>query len=606
MCGIFALFLDHPLTDADIALGRAGVEALHYRGPDSHGEWIDREAGVFIGHTRLAIIDLTENSRQPMVRGKNVLSYNGELYNHREIRTDLKAAGTMFSTNGDTEVVLAALNTWGPRALDRFDGMFAFAMWDGEQALLATDPFSEKPLVWLQRQDGIVVSSEVAPLARLSGTEPGLAGDSLTSYLALGYVPAPETAYPTIKRLPAGTCAVVKDGCVGQLECYWTPPVAEPGKGAPRPLDEAALDHLQGALADSLRGRLISDVSMCVFLSAGVDSSLIAAMAKRDFDADVAALSVAFSGSPHTNEAPLAAETAAYLGLRHSTVAGTQTRGVLNLNDVIDLHGQPCDATTAVSIHQMTDLASADYKVGLTGSGGDEVFFGYGKHAHFSRFRYLYNSPEPFRLAMGVLARLAHPLHRGFGRLAFDMGTANHERYLAQKNFPVIAWLRGHPGFDNWARRHFNTPLERIETVAAAYEIRNVMPNSRLIAMDTGSMRASFELRTPFLSRAVVEAVAQYDPRAFFAFGQKAVLRRILKRYLPEHLVDRPKRGFSYPSAWLMHQHLAAPPAVPGVAPGQVAEVWRHLEDGDGWMRLAIRLAMLSDFTAACRPPASS
>jgi asparagine synthase (glutamine-hydrolysing) len=177
MCGIFGLFLNRPLTEADVALGRAGTVALTHRGPDGEGEWIDGERGVFLGHRRLSIIDLTEASAQPMERGGSVIAYNGEIYNFRDLRSELEGKGVDFRSSGDAEVLLQAWREWGERALDRFDGMFAFSIWDGEKAHFAVDPFGEKPLFWAETTDGVYVSSELKPLVDLLDLKPSISDE---------------------------------------------------------------------------------------------------------------------------------------------------------------------------------------------------------------------------------------------------------------------------------------------------------------------------------------------------------------------------------------------------------------------------------------------
>ena len=294
MCGIFALFLRRPLSEADFALGRAGRDALTHRGPDGSGEWIDQAAGVYLGHRRLAIIDLSPSSDQPLLREGTALVYNGELYNFRDVRWQLRQHGVKFSTSGDVEVVLEAWRQWGVEAVHRFDGMFASVVWTGECAYLAVDHFGEKPLYYAETEDGVYVSSELPPLVRLLGLTPSLSPEALAAYLSLGYVPPPETAFLSVHRMPAATIAEIRGGTVAKTCTYWTPPLGTPGRGRPRPLGEDDLTRLQEALSESLQGRLIADVPLCIFLSAGIDSALVAAMAQRDFDSELECVSVSF------------------------------------------------------------------------------------------------------------------------------------------------------------------------------------------------------------------------------------------------------------------------------------------------------------------------
>jgi asparagine synthase (glutamine-hydrolysing) len=425
----------------------------------------------------------------------------------------------------------------------------------------------------------------------------------VAAYLALGYVPAPQTFYPSVRRLPAASNLVVRNGRAGEPRRYWSPPIGSPGRGSARPLDEPAINRLRDALLDSLKGRLIADVPMCCFLSSGIDSSLVAALAKRDLGTDLECVTVAFPGAPVDDEAPMAAETARHLGLAHRRVVSNANPEESRAEDVLELYGQPCDATTALSIRQMTQVVAADFKAGLTGSGGDEITFGYGKHAHFNRHRRLYGLPEKVRLMLGAAARATRPLTPRLDRIAFDIGTRDWERYIAQKNFPAIDWLRLLPGFPAWCQGRFDDGNRSLELAVPEYEIADVMPNSRLISMDLGSMRSSVELRTPFLSRRVLETVAGFDPRALIAFGQKSVLRRLLARYLPRELVEQPKRGFVFPIHYLIAPYGERPPVVPGVAVSAAEDVWRRLPEGKGWPRIAMRLALMHEFLVDSAAP---
>lgn len=601
MCGIFALLLRRPLDDRDIALGRAGRDALSHRGPDGHGEWVDREKGVYLGHRRLAIIDPSQASAQPFVRDGVALTYNGELYNFPAVRDELEQRGQRFETAGDVEVVLRAWQHWRQSAPARFDGMFAFTLWDGQAAHLAVDPFSEKPLYYAETEAGLYVSSEIGPLADLLDLRPELDGSLLAGYLALGFVRPPATIYPGVRKLRPATMLRVERGRVVHEERYWQPPRPEVRTGTVRPVDERELDGLHGALSDSLRGRLIADVPMCIFLSSGVDSGLVAAMAKRDFAADIGAVSVSFPDLGEADEVGQAAETARYLGLEHRVLTAAGRSGTDDLHELLSLFGQPSDAATVLSVRQMTAAVAPTAKAGLTGSGGDEITFGYGKHAHFYRQRRLYGLPQSVRLALGALLR---PFRERSGialRVSEQVATRDEERFLAQKNFPAIDWLREREGFAAFCADAMSETDLPLELASMRYERDEVMPGLRLPSMDIGSMRSSVELRTPFLSRAVVDAIAACDPRAFIAFGQKSVLRRLLRRYLPAELVDRPKRGFVYPPQRLLTGLADGAPGLSQLDARDTAEVWRRLPSGGGWLRLAVRIAVLAAFMERAR-----
>ena len=601
MCGIFAIFLKRPLTGEDIALGQRGTAALRHRGPDGEGKFVDIENGVFLGHRRLAIIDLSRDSDQPMAVDGCQISYNGEIYNYVDLRNELEQTGVSFTTRGDVEVLLRAWQTWGEDALQKLDGMFAFAIWDGHQAQLATDAFGEKPLYYAETRDGVYVASEIGPLVRLLSLRPELAGDGLAAFLSLGYVPPPMTAYPQVKRLPAATTLTIRNGTITGLRRYWKPLLGRVAKASPRPLTERDLDKLHETLVESIKRRLVADVPLCLFLSSGVDSSLIAAIAARELGIRLKCVTVAFSNNQSSNEAPQAAAIARHLGLEHETIQSVEDPERAGPDAVIELFGQPCDSLAALSILGMSTAVQPDYKVALTGMGGDEIFLGYYKYAHFYKWRRWYGTPEWFRLRLGWAARLLASTSSGrlnaiSRHLAFSVGVRDWERYIAQKNFPVIDWLRDVESFKSFCQVGFAGDSTPLEYQVAEIETAQIMPGSRLVATDVSSMRVGLELRTPYLSRRLSETVAQFDPRCFMAFGQKSVLRRILSRYLPEEFTTLPKRGFVFPQDQFLSNFGKSVPRVPGLSDAALEYAWHRRTEESGWRRLAVRLALADTF----------
>lgn len=605
MCGVFAMFLNRPLRAEDVRLGRAATAMLAHRGPDGDGEWRDDQAGVYLGHRRLAIIDPTNASRQPMTRGGLALTYNGELYNYRELAAQLSQEGARFATTGDAEVLLAAWARWGADALDRFDGMYAFALWDGLAAHLVVDPFGEKPLFVAERPEGVYVSSELRPLAALLGLAPSLTPEQWTAYFAFGNLHAPETPYPGVRRLPPASLLTIEGGRCGPLRRYWSPPFGEPGRGPVEPASERALDEIAAALADSLRGRLIADAPLTLFLSGGVDSSLVAALAARELKAELTCLTVAFPRGDAVNEAPRAARIAAHLGLPHRVLESNEDPSDAGVDALVEIMQQPHDNLSALSVRQLSAVAAREFKVALTGMGGDELTFGYGKHTQLYANRRRYGLPEWLRRAGGCALALADGLSPRLERFRAAYLVRDHERYIALKDYPAIDWLRRQRGFDAWARREFGGFRGPLHIAAPRYEVTDALPNDQLIVYDHASMREGLELRTPFLSRRVAEAAARIDPRAFMAFGQKSVLRRLLGRYLPRELYDYPKSGFRFPHDVFLRGCGEATPRLPDDAAVDLEAAWRRRGQGQGWARIAVRAAAAARFMASHANPAA-
>jgi asparagine synthase (glutamine-hydrolysing) len=247
---------------------------------------------------------------------------------------------------------------------------------------------------------------------------------------------------------------------------------------------------------------------------------------------------------------------------------------------------------------QVSEVAARHFKVALTGLAGDEMTSGYGKHAHFYEKRAVFRVPAPIRVLLGCLAAPVAPLSGHGAALAHFYGVRDEEIYLAQKNARAIGWLRRVPGFRTWARGTFERGPQPPELAIPAFERDAVMPNVHLISADLGSMHHGLELRTPFLSRDVANTVARFDPRSLVAFGQKSVLRRILARYIPPHLTNLPKSGFSFPVDRFLESFGNDAPSVTGLAPSLVRSAWRRRFDGGGWSRIAIRMAVAARFAA--------
>lgn len=595
MCGIFGLFLTRPLTETDIALGRAGTAALTHRGPDADGEWLDREAGVFIGHRRLSIIDLSEESAQPMVRDEHVLAYNGEIYNYRALRERLRNCGTQFRSTGDTEVLLRAWQRHGPSALDLIDGMFAFVVWDDRKASLAIDRFGEKQLYCARTEDGIYVSSELPPLVRLLRPALDPSPTCLTAFLSLGYIRAPATMYKNIQRLPPGSMATIEHGRLSPFKSYWSPTLPEPGRGPVRELTEAQLDLVQENLIESVVGRLEADVPTCLFLSSGIDSALLAAIIARDLKREVPCITVSYPRGNVLDEGDQATRIAQHLSLEHHIVESQDKPEDIDAKRLFNLFGQLNENVTIVSVEQMARAATTlGCKVGLTGMGGDELFYGYSKHNFFFKHRHIFATPEHLRLFASALMAPFEGIVDKFRTFRRVFGVRDCERYLAVKNLPAIAGLRQLPGFSAWAELVFPSTGMQISRQAAAFDLQDTMANSQMPAFDIGCMQASHELRTPYLNHHLLQTVSGFDARSMIAFGQKSVLQRILCRYLPDELVAGRKHGFRFPIDRFLEPY-KQPVKLAGLPAATAERAWAR-DHESGWQRLKLRSVLASEF----------
>ena len=550
MCGVVAILSKENINSNHTNLAKKLITLLKHRGPDANEVWFDSDKGVLLGHTRLSIIDLSNRASQPMERNGIIISFNGELYNYREIRKILEKKGHVFYSKSDTEVMLAAWCEWNEDCFSKFDGMFAVAIWDKDRLVLGSDHFGEKTLYYTKTSFGWAVCSELAALRSVFNLDVQLGSEEISSFMSLGYISAPKTAFKnTYRLLPAEIVSLYKDKPLHK-KIYWKIPEFSIGSGRVQPLSEQQLDDVTDKLLVGLRRRMISDVPICLFLSAGVDSALVATLAKRELHRDIDCVTVTFDNKNTYDEASQAKEISDFLGLKLRNVIIKPDDNKSLVNSIINHYGQPFESLTSLAISRMTGAVSDIYKVGLTGFGGDEVFAGYGKHDFTYNYRVPLNLSDYSTSVLRKLNKLFNYRSTGISAL---MGLKRYQKYIALKNYPLYPLLENMEGFDKWVEKFYSSN-NRVELEVYVNEIANAMPNSRCISVDLGSMQSSMELRTPFLNKELVELLATYDYRSLTAFGQKNILRKLLKRYMPDHLVDRPKHGFIFPNNWLIDQ----------------------------------------------------
>ncbi|MEK9971326.1 MAG: asparagine synthase (glutamine-hydrolyzing) [Ferrovibrio sp.] len=599
MCGVVAIFLNRPLNDSDVALGRALRAGLQHRGPDGMGEWSDVAAGVWLGHTRLAIQDLTDAAMQPMAvnDAAPVLSYNGEIYNFTQLREQFRQQGEVFHSTGDTEVLLRGWQRYGASILDRLDGMFSLALWDGTSAWLSIDAFGEKSLYVAQTPDGIYACSELSVLSRLLNAKATLDQEQLCAFMALGYLPHPHTGREGITRLPPGGLLRIEKGAVREVRRYWSFPELNHRDRTVYPLSDIEISKLRDSLCVSLEGRLQSDVPVCLFLSGGIDSSLVGSLAVKELGHKLESISVRFSDSAD-DECLVAQRIAQHLGLPHRIVDNGSTDSTPDAAWMLDLFGQPNDNLTAASVYQMSrTVRDEGFRVGLTGMGGDELFLGYQKTSFLWKHRHQFDIGEAFRQPMAAALNLLAGLWPRARTAAALMAEPDWQQYLTIKNLPCNAVLRHLPGYDDWSQQTFHKSGPAWLNAARA-DATAGMPFSQLTATDLASMRASLELRTPFLSRHVLDQVATIDPRRLVAYGQKSTLRRLLRRYLPDDITRLPKRGFILPQRRFHAGSPDNPPSIPSFPKDIVKQIWQRRYE-PGYDRISVRLALAAQFMNA-------
>ncbi|MRG71509.1 asparagine synthase (glutamine-hydrolyzing) [Alphaproteobacteria bacterium HT1-32] len=559
MCGIAGT------TTPDDALLRRFADGLGHRGPDASGVWAEPEGRIGFAHTRLAIIDLSEGGAQPMRSpcGRYALTFNGEIYNYRQLRQDLEAAGEHFSSESDTEVLLRLLMREGAKAVERLVGMFVFAFWDREEArlLLARDRLGIKPLLYARLPgDGIAFASEIAALRAQPGIDLARDPEALSAYLACLYVPSPMTFFRGIRKLPPGSLLEWQGGEI-TIRPFWRPAFT----GGRQPSMDEAVEEVLPLVRQAVVDRMVADVDVGCFLSGGVDSSAIAAFmaaeAERQGAGPIRTFTMTFAEKAY-DEREAAAAVAAHIGSRHTELsAGSSLTD--QLDPMIRAFGEPFGNPTALLIDDLSRKAREHVTVALIGDGGDEVFAGYPRYDGgllAQRYRKL-----PQWLRQGVIRRLAglipestsglHSLRRAREFLTSaslpddEMYAAWVEYFTPEERAALLGGDRpGSPVADCFRGAASPDVLDRMQQT----DLETFLPGNLLAYGDAMSMRHALELRVPLIDHRLIEAVQTLSPALRMQGGKKALLRAVAKRMLPADIVDRPKRGFNPPmGVWL-------------------------------------------------------
>jgi asparagine synthase (glutamine-hydrolysing) len=551
MCGIagFVTSSPAPAPDAEPRLGRM-IRALRHRGPDDQGQWIQGPAAL--GHARLAIIDLSPRGRQPMSNedGSIQIIFNGEIYNFMELRAELEAQGHRFASRTDTEVLVHGYEQWGIRGLlDRIVGMFAFALWDQPRGVLtlARDPFGIKPLFYDERDGRIAFASEAKAL--IAGEERRPPTDPASLLLAFHHigVPAPHAIRQGHRQLEP---AHYLQWHAGRIEMHrywhWTFPA---DIGDPAQARRAAWE----AICRSVEKHLIADVPVALFLSGGLDSSLIAAAC-----AEVGARPTCFTialDDPRRDESPLAAEVCRHLGLAHRVRRMTADDARPFDARLAEMYDEPYPSSSALSTALINRLAAEEFKVVLSGDGGDELFGGYGRYAVW-----MARHGEQGRPASSV-ERARQTMRWWMGKRAMPSDPLAAYAFLSDAFLPGemrrifdADLLEGHPQQSDpvWLFRRHDDPSLRGMNRLQAMDLRTFLPNACLTKMDRASMAWSLEVRVPLLDKTVAQVCGRIDPAVRNPGGQvKGLLKAIAAEKLPAGLLNKPKQGFSTPvSRW--------------------------------------------------------
>jgi asparagine synthase (glutamine-hydrolysing) len=572
MCGIAGV-LRFDGGAADACTLAEMTAAVAHRGPDGQGAFVDGPVGL--GHRRLSIIDLSEAAAQPLANedGSIQLTYNGEIYNFAELRDELIALGHRFKSRTDSEVIVHAYEEWDTACLARFNGMFAFGLWDGRtgRLWLVRDRLGVKPLFYAVLPDGVRFGSEVKAVIADAAVPRRLDHDALGCYLAFNYLPAPFTLFKDVRQVEPGHYLLIdRSGRVDDVE-YWDIPFSEEGE---RP-EREYVEELTALLSDSVCQRLVSDVPLGVFLSGGVDSSGVAYWMSRHQRDPVRSFSIGFAADSF-DETPYAREVAASIGAEHrERMLGADAAAVLPA--IVRHTEEPTADSSMVAVYHLAQLARQHVTVVLSGDGADDMFAGYETHqAHYLR-RVYRGVPGPIR--RHLIAPLVGALPPADGKVST---TEKLQRFVRAAELPSEdAHASWRMIFDEDARRRLLAPLG--DAMAAAVDplapyracfsrctarhplnrmlyvdTRLYLPADMLVKIDRMTMAHGLEAREPYLDYRVVEFAARVPPRLKLRrFTQKKyLLRKSLEGKVPARALHRRKQGFNVPKGQWMREGL--------------------------------------------------
>jgi asparagine synthase (glutamine-hydrolysing) len=595
MCGITGYFSAHGAAYWEQASERlkAMTDAIAHRGPDSDGYWLDAANGIALGHRRLSILELSEAGAQPMhsTSGRYVIAFNGEIYNHLSLRSELQKRGWAPAWRGhsDTETLLAGFDAWGIQGtVECVAGMFAFAVWDREERILtlARDRLGEKPLYygWQGRGNAAVFmfGSELKALRAHPAFGAQISRDALCLYMRHNNVGGSHSIYEGIQKLPPGTLLrVSRHTPEPAVKQYWSGAesacrgLGEPFSGTPGD----AVDALEALLKDAVRQQMIADVPLGAFLSGGVDSSTVVALMQTQSSRPVKTFSIGFD-EPAYNEAEHASAVAQHLGTEHTELYVTPDQAMAVIPRVPTLYDEPFADSSQIPTFLLSQLARQHVTVSLSGDAGDELFCGYNRYEFTANlWRKLAAVPLPLRRAaawgltqfspsrLNSLAALspdstrwAHvgdKLHKGAGVMASRTVDDLYLGMVSDWSDPAAVVIGGiEPATLLWGMRPDLSGLTDVERMMAL-DMLSYLPDDVLTKVDRAAMGVGLETRVPFLDHRVVEFAwklpLDYKLRQEGGrYTTKWALRQVLYRHVPQALIERPKMGFGVPiDRWL-------------------------------------------------------
>ena len=537
MCGIFGFKLNRALNESDLNKSLKYLNLLINRGPDNQGYYIDKENGVFLGHTRLSIIDLSKESNQPFIKDNSVIVYNGEVYNYKELKEELNYSN--FLTNSDTEVLLSL---WQKNKLDglrKIDGMFAFAIYENKELCIGTDYFGEKPIYYLKNDQGFYFSSEPKVLVEFLNLNVSLNQNEFEEFISLGFIMSPGTGFKKLKVLEQNTLIKIdQNNKIEKSKIFHINEILDKDKKTS--LTNQDYRDFKEIFLRSLKRRLISDVPLGLLLSSGLDSTLIATTMVKEFNLKPLTFTASFEDG--VDEEPLVKKLTDFLGLDNIKISSSIDDTWKQLDQkTLDLYTVLNDNISGVYTKQICNEAKKYIKVGLTGIGGDELFYGYNNYDFVNKYKFLYSHSKLIKkLADKLIKFIKIKKFLNFNNIIFDN---NYHNYIASKNRQIGKLIyRNYLSLNNDPKINESKIINYIRK----FDLNHALFSSYLTSADRGSMSRSIELRTPFLSIELLNFSNKFHP-IIFKDNKKLFIKNLLKEYLPEEYINKKKIGFNFP-----------------------------------------------------------
>ena len=557
MCGIFGIYCHDKSADISKRMVESATNKMAHRGPDDAGFFFDK--GIALGHRRLSIIDLS-SGHQPMFNEDQSITivYNGEIYNHLELHDFLSKKGHVFKTKCDTEVIIHAYEEWGEESVQKFNGMFSFALWDSRKRKLwiVRDRLGIKPLYYYTDKHNFIFSSEIKPLLETGLIQRELNEKVLDSYFSLGYVPAPETMFKNIYKVMPGHFIILNDGKITDKE-YWDFAEVEQSD-----LNfESAVEHLKELFHDSVQKRLMSDVPLGVFLSGGLDSSAVVAEMAKIVKDPINTFTVGYDKQLGVSEEAYAEIVASKFMTQHHIFKLEPKNFFSSIETMVDYAEEPIVESAAVALYHIAKLARSNAIVVLSGEGSDELFAGYQLYRFMDQInqvqRYLpARFWKLFQILRPLLPKMKHKKYFDWLTLQLEKRYQGTSSYLTERLKKELYTREFIDSKGNYLNDTFNMYFDKVRhkpdliNKMLYVDTKTWLVDDLLVKADKMTMAASVELRVPFLDHRIVEFAASL-PSSFKynkQNGGKHILKTMMADKLPEAIVSREKKGFPVPT----------------------------------------------------------